>query len=69
MKKLFILFAFLFIPIIAMLFIQCNDPLVEPTDKDTVVSLDKGEVEPTAGNNLSFPAFLADGYQVPSLPE
>ena len=62
MKKLFILFAFLFIPLVAILFIQCNDPVVEPTDMDTVVSIDKGETEPTAGNNLSFPAILADGY-------
>ena len=65
MKKLITLSAFLFIPLIAILFIQCNDPLTEPSDQ--VVSLNKGEGEVPVGNNFSFPAYLADGYTIPAI--
>ena len=43
MKKLLTLSVFLFIPIIAILFVQCSEQLVEPNDQ---VTLNKG----TKGN-------------------
>ncbi len=72
MKKFFFL---LFIPLIAILFLQCSEQFVEPNDQETASFLDKtkpnengngvgggGGTELT--NNLSFPAFLADGYSL-----
>ncbi len=58
MKKLFTLSAFLFIPIIAILFVQCSEQFVEPNAQD-LASLNK---KVPVGNNLSFPARLADEY-------
>ncbi|MCJ7714679.1 hypothetical protein MUO66_09525 [Candidatus Bathyarchaeota archaeon] len=74
MKKLLTLSVFLFIPLIAILFVQCNEPVIEPNDQEMVLSLNKnldpggGEVE-SAGNNLSFPAFLADDYNIIDIGE
>ncbi len=41
MKKLFTLSVFLFIPLIAMLFVQCTEQFVDPNDQETVLSLNK----------------------------
>ncbi|MCJ7554541.1 MAG: hypothetical protein MUO34_11725 [Ignavibacteriaceae bacterium] len=67
MQKFFVLSVFLFIPLIAILFVQCNEPVIEPTDQDMVLSLNKGEGEVPVGNNFSFPAYLADGYSIPAI--
>ena len=74
-KKLLTLFVFLFIPLIAILFVQCNEPVIEPTDQDIAYKPnDHGNGVGGGGgteltNNLSLPGFLADGYLLPALPE
>ena len=74
MKKLLTLFVFLFIPLIAILFVQCNEPVIEPTDQDMVLSLNKGgegggDHTSELPNNLSFPALLADGFTLDPVTE
>ncbi len=68
MKKLFILFSFLFIPIIALLFVQCSESSIDPNDQDTALALYSGGASSAPiPNNLSFPGLLADGYTIPSI--
>ena len=73
MKKLLTLFVFLFIPLIAILFVQCNEPVIEPTDQDMAYKPnDHGNGVGGGGgteltNNLSLPGFYADGYALPAL--
>ncbi len=63
MKKLFILFSFLFIPIIVLLFVQCSESTIDPNDQDTALALYSGGASSAPiPNNLSFPGLLADGY-------
>ncbi|MCJ7554819.1 MAG: hypothetical protein MUO34_13165 [Ignavibacteriaceae bacterium] len=69
MKKFFALFTFLFIPLVAILFVQCNEPVIEPTDQDMVLSLNKGGGVEVVLNHLSFPALLADGYTLTPIDE
>ena len=71
MKKFFALFILLFIPLIAILFVQCNEPVIEPNDQEMVLSLNKGDGghTETVTNNLSFPALLADGVSLTPITE
>ena len=65
MKKFSALFTLLFIPLIAILFVQCNEPVIEPSDQEMVLSLNKGGPgEESIGNNLSFPALVADDFPI-----
>lgn len=49
--------------LIAFFTVQCSDPITEPFDNPSLLTLNKGGGgEESAGNNLSFPAFLADDY-------
>ena len=62
-KKLFTLSAFLFIPIIALLFVQCSESTIDSNDQ--ALSLNKGGIgEVAIGNNLSFPARVADDFPI-----
>ncbi len=65
MKKFSALFTLLFIPLIAILFVQCNEPVIEPSDQEMVLSLNKGGPgEESIGNNLSFPALVGDDFPI-----
>ena len=61
-KKLFILSVFLFIPIIALLFVQCSESTMDPNDQTALPLYSPGGGVEIVLNNLSFPALLADGY-------
>ena len=62
-KKLFILSVFLFIPIIALLFVQCSESTIDSNDQALPLYSPGGGVE-IALNNLSFPGILADNYTI-----
>lgn len=71
------LLSLIFAVFLTFLLVQCSDPSVSPVDNGIVY--DKGGNgggnggggghTTTAGNNLSFPALLADGYQVTDITE
>lgn len=49
--------------LIAFFTLQCSDPITDPVDNPSMLTLNKGGGgEESAGNNLSFPAFLADDF-------
>ncbi len=63
MRKLFTLSAFVFISIVALLFIQCSESTIDPNDQ--ALSLNKGGIgEVAIGNNLSFPVLVADDFPI-----
>lgn len=74
MKKFYVLFVFLFVPLISVLLLQCTDnPTVFTNDEQTMIT-EKGKGGGGGGghttvltNNLSFPVFTADGFIITPL--
>ncbi len=69
MKKFYVLFLFLFVPLVSVLLLQCTEnPTVSINDEQNMIT-EKGKGGGGGGghttvltNNLSFPVFAADGF-------
>lgn len=57
-------FSLIFVFSLALFVVQCSDPPVSSPPDELSVLYGGGPPGPTLGNNLSFPALLADGFTV-----